>query len=207
MSQETVYVKFNQDIICKDPKVTVKELGTVTGKNRELVRHIQQISVYNFQKTQKIHVISIMKVIESIQKEYPNVDVQNLGETDFIVEYVPKEENQLLQILKVVVVCIIIYLGAAYTIMAFHNDVGIHDVFAKFYFQVTGQKSDGFTVLEVCYSIGLALGILVFFNHFGNQKITDDPTPLQVQMRKYQKDVNDTYVTESGRGGMEEDAN
>ena len=70
-----------------------------------------------------------------------------------------------------------------------------------------GRESNGFTELEISYCIGLAIGILVFFNHFGKKKITPDPTPIEVQLRKYEQDVDDTYIENSGRGGTEIDVN
>ena len=97
--------------------------------------------------------------------------------------------------------CIVIFFGSAFTIMAFNNDVGVSEVFAKFYMQVMGKESSGFTELEVFYSIGIAFGILVFFNHVGRKKITPDPTPLQVEMRKYENDIDTTFIENSSRGG------
>lgn len=85
--------------------------------------------------------------------------------------------------------------------MAFNNDVSIDDAFEKFYLQVMGTESNGMTELEVAYCIGLPVGILVFFNHFGKKKITPDPTPIQVEMRKYEKDVDTTFIEEAGRDG------
>ncbi len=84
--------------------------------------------------------------------------------------------------------------------MAFNNDVGVSEVFAKFYMQVMGKETSGFTELEVFYSIGIAFGILVFFNHVGRKKITPDPTPLQVEMRKYENDIDTTFIENSSRG-------
>lgn len=46
--------------------------------------------------------------------------------------------------------------------MAFNNDVGGTKLFGQIYELVMGKQSDGFTVLEVTYSIGLTFGILVF---------------------------------------------
>ena len=85
--------------------------------------------------------------------------------------------------------------------MAFNNDVSIDDAFEKFYLQVMGTESNGMTELEVSYCIGLPVGILVFFNHFGKKKITPDPTPIQVAMRKYEQDVDTTYIETSSRKG------
>lgn len=59
---------------------------------------------------------------------------------------------------------------------------------------VTGQESNGFTVMEIMYSVGIAVGIIVFYNHFGGKRITKDPTPIEVQMRLYEDDVNTTLV-------------
>ena len=67
--------------------------------------------------------------------------------------------------------------------------------------QVMGTKSDGVTELEIFYCLGLPVGILAFFNHVGKKKITPDPTPIQVQMRKYEQDVDTTFIEEAEREG------
>ena len=141
-------------------------------------------------------------MIAWIHEEYPNVDIQNMGEPDFVLEYEPKkEENKVWDCIKTVLLTILVFFGAAFTIMAFNNDVSIDDAFEKFYLQVMGTESNGMTELEVSYCIGLPVGILVFFNHFGKKKITPDPTPIQVEMRKYEKDVDTTFIEEAGRDG------
>ena len=107
--------------------------------------------------------VSVLEIIACIHAAYPEVEVQNLGEADIIVTY----ENQktppyLWHILKVAVVAAIIFFGSAFSIMAFNNDVGGTKLFGQIYELVMGKQSDGFTVLEVTYSIGLTFGILVF---------------------------------------------
>ena len=107
--------------------------------------------------------VSVLEIIACIHAAYPEVEVQNLGEADIIVTY----ENQktppyLWHILKVAVVAAIIFFGSAFSIMAFNNDVGGTKLFGQIYELVMGKQSDGFTVLEVTYSIGLTFGILIF---------------------------------------------
>ena len=58
------------------------------------------------------------------------------------------------------------FFGAAFAIMTFNNDVNVGDVLGQVYFQVMGRQPDGFGLMEAGYSVGLAVGILVFFNHF-----------------------------------------
>ena len=68
-----------------------------------------------------------------------------------------------------------------------------------------GQKPDGPTFVELFYSIGLALGVFLFFNHVPGKKVTNEPTPIQVQMRLYEQDVNQTFLLCASRKGEELD--
>ena len=83
--------------------------------------------------------------------------------------------------------------------MAFHNDIGIREVFAQVYRLISGEQKQGITILELSYSVGLALGIIVFFNHIGGGRITKDPTPIEVEMRNYEDDVNNALAETAGR--------
>ena len=73
----------------------------------------------------------------------------------------------------------------------------------KVYELVTGEVSNGFTVMEWSYSLGLLIGILVFYNHFSRKKVTSDPTPLEVEMRLYEQDLNTTVIENNSRGNQE----
>ena len=64
-----------------------------------------------------------------------------------------------------------------------------------------GAEPGGLNTLEVFYSLGLAAGIIVFFNHIGGRRITKDPTPIEVEMRIYEDDVNNALVETADREG------
>ena len=70
-----------------------------------------------------------------------------------------------------------------------------------------GIGPGGVSELEVSYCIGLGLGIVIFFNHVGRKKITPDPTPIQVEMRKYETDIDTTFIENAGRKGHSIDVN
>ena len=130
----------------------------------------------------------------------PRLEIQNLGETDIIVTYENQKTPPLLwHILKVILVSAVIFFGSAFSIMAFNNDVGVTKLFGQIYELIMGKKTDGFSVLEVTYSIGLAIGILIFFNHFGKKRFTVDPTPMEIQMRLYENDIQTTLVENAAR--------
>ena len=108
-------------------------------------------------------------------------------------------------ILKTVFVVAVTFCGAAFSIMAFNNDVNVTRLFGQIHEFVTGQKTSGFTILELTYSIGMTIGILIFFNHFGKKRFTVDPTPMEVQMRLYENDIQTTLIEDSARKGDESD--
>lgn len=209
---DTVYLKIEQNVLVREPSVKLKDIAKITSTNRPLINKMKLIKVYQFhtpvnqsKKKMQTEVFSVLKIIELIGEEFPNVEIQNIGEKDFIIEYEPKVDPKWLVYSKTAVLCVLIFFGSAFTIMTFNNDVGVGEVFADFYQQVMGTESSGFTVLEVCYSIGLFLGIMIFFNHVGRKKITHDPTPIQVEMRTYEKDVDTTFIENCGRKGSSND--
>lgn len=215
VKNETLYLKIDQNTVVTDRHVTLSDIAKMECADPAIVRQLKQKKIYTFQdamdtRKQKnvMKVFSVLKIIELIHEEYPNVDVSNEGESDFIIEYIPDPKKpKWLNAVKTVVLCVITFFGAAFTIMTFNNDVGVPDVFSKLYLQVTGTPSGGVTELEICYSIGLALGITIFFNHVGHKKITPDPTPIQVEMRKYEQDIDTTFIENAERKGHSIDVN
>ena len=215
VKNETLYIKIDQNTIVTDRHVKLSDIAKMECTDAAIVRQLKQKKIYTFSdsvnpKNQKnqMKVFSILKIIELIHEEYPNVEVTNEGEKDFIIEYTPnREKPKFLNAIKTIVLWVIIFFGAAFTIMAFNNDVGVGDVFSRFYEQLTGTTSNGVTELEICYSIGLAVGIVIFFNHVGRKKITPDPTPIQVEMRKYERDIDTTFIENAERKGHSIDVN
>lgn len=61
--------------------------------------------------------------------------------------------------------------GTGITVMGYNNDVDMAKVFGQLYRTFVGQKPDGPTFVELFYSIGLALGVFLFFNHVPGKKL------------------------------------
>lgn len=206
-----VYVKADRDTEVTKSEVTLGDVLALECEQEEMVAKIKVLKLLKFHHVDKKHqnrvAVSILKVIECIHKEFPNVDVVNLGEPDFIVTYeMQQTAGGVLHWLKAAIVTLISFIGAAFSIMAFNNDVDTTRIFGQIYELLTGQASDGFTILELTYCIGLVIGILTFFNHFGKRKFTVDPTPMEVEMRLYENDIQTTLIETYSRKGKELDA-
>ncbi len=193
---DILYMKIDRNIEVDKREIYLSDVAKLECINKEILARVKAIKLLNIpDEKDNRFVFSVLKVIEMIHKIYPTLEINNLGEIDFIVDYEkPRRQPKWVAFLKLVAICVIIFLGAAFAIMTFNNDVGVDQVFKQIYGLVTGEESDGFTVLECSYSIGLTLGIIVFYNHLGGKKITTDPTPVEVEMRLYEDDINTTLI-------------
>ena len=207
MQQDVLYLKLEKNVEVQQTDVCLKDIGKIYSKNDNIVNKCKSFKITKIGKDEpQKKVISVMKVIEILMNEFPGVMVQNIGETDTLVEKVNVSASiGAKQYIKIILVAIISFIGTCFTIMAFHNDIGIQDMFSKIQQMVIGEEAKGYSILEISYSIGLAIGIIVFFNHIGGRRITKDPTPIQVEMRIYEKDVNDSLIETASREGREID--
>lgn len=203
MQKETLYIKLERNVEVQTPDVRLKDLGKLYCRDQNLLSRIKTAKIWKFKPEDAGRkVICVMKLIELLQKEYPNLEVESLGEAEVVLEQVKTNKYKgPVQLLKICFVACICFFGASFTIMTFHNDISIIKTFNRIYEMITGRVSDGVTVLEISYSIGLAVGIILFFNHIGGRRITKDPTPIEVEMRIYEKDVNDALVETADREG------
>ena len=121
------------------------------------------------------YIISALDMVKKTAKLCPEAGIQCMGETETLIVHKAKKEkyNRILDIIKTAFVCIVLFGGAMTAIMSFHSDAQMPAVFQN---------------------IGLAVGIIVFFNHFGLKKITEDPTPIEVEMTTYEKESDESVI-------------
>lgn len=207
MANATVYLKCDRNVEVQSPDVYMTDVGTLRCADTVIEAKLKALKIHHFGKEDTRRcVISTLKLIELMENSCPSVTVQIVGEADVLVEWVKVDKHKSgIQGLKAALVCLISFLGTAFTIMAYHNDVGINDVFTEVYRMVMNREPQGLNALEVSYSVGLALGIIVFFNHVGGRRLTKDPTPIEVAMRNYEEDVDKTLIATAGREGKEEE--
>ena len=204
---KTLYIKGDRDVEVTKPDVALGDLLSMECTDKLMLAKIKTLKIIRFKKSGKQRcVVSVLKIIACIHEKFPEADVQNLGETDIIVTYEDQKTPALAwHIIKTVFVAAVTFFGAAFSIMAFNNDVDVTKLFGQIYEFVTGQEAGGFTVLEIAYSMGVTAGILIFFNHFGKKRFTVDPTPMEIQMRLYENDIQTTLIENSERRGEEID--
>lgn len=195
-----VYIKLSESCLADNKKVRIKDVATVVSNNPDMKYDIEKTELFSFTGTKEQKVISVMYIIELIQKNYPEAQVDTLGAADVVVYYRTYDtSDNVKQFLKFLMICLIAFFGAGFSIMSYNSDVnmvGQLDVMENIF---VGKAREAYPVAGIAYSLGLFIGIIIFFNHGIKKKFSDDPTPLQVQMRQYEQEVNQTVITDSER--------
>ncbi len=205
MANTTVYLKCDRNAEVQSQDVFMTDLGNIRCADKIISAKLKALKVHHFGRNgAKRCVISTLHLVELMEQTCPDISVQIIGEPDVLVEWVDVDTHKgWQQWLKAALVCLVSFFGTGFTIMAYHNDVGINEVFTEVYQMVMGREPQGLNVLEISYSIGLAAGIIVFFNHVGGRRLTKDPTPIEVAMRNYEEDVDKALIATAGREGKE----
>lgn len=194
-----------------EENVRISDVASVWTADPAISSKIKNMIIYRFEAADRKEkqVVGLLWLTRAVMLYFPDCVIIPHGETDCVVELVDPEDkaaqNGFGQKLKVFSVSVICLFGSAFSIMAFHNDISVTNIFMQFYEFVTGNSSSGFTVLEVSYSLGLLLGIIVFYNHVGKKKVTQEPTPIEVSMRNYERDMDDAVVKRCEREGKKID--
>ena len=207
MSAGTVYIKGDRNVEVTKRDLTLGDIVSLECSNPKDAAKLKTVKIMKIpEKGEHRFVVSVLEIISCIHREYPAMEIQNMGETDIIITYEDqKTPSKFLHMIKAAAVVCITFIGAAFSIMSFNNDVNVTKLFSQIYEWMTGQETSGFTILELTYSIGLIIGILVFFNHFGRKRFSVDPTPMEVEMRLYENDIQTTLVETYSRKGKEID--
>ena len=205
--RNTLYIKGGRNTEVTAPDVFLGDILSMECADKMILAKLRAVKILKFPKDKKgRRVLSVLEVISRIHGEFPELDIRNLGETDMLITYEnQKTPPRIRHLAKTAFAAAAVFFGAAFSIMAFNNDVDVTKLFGQIYELATGYESGGFTVLEVSYSIGVAAGILIFFNHFGKKRFTVDPTPMEVQMRLYENDIQTTLIENADRKGEEID--
>lgn len=198
---EVVYIQANDHTQVTAAQVRIGDVAKVYCGDEALAGQVEALTLMTVDLSDsRKNVVSIMAVIACIDARLDrDVMVQNVGPSDFIVSSEEKKPGGVRSWLKVAFVTLVTFIGSIFAIMTYNEDVDVSGVFDKLYGIMTGGQRLAPGVLEAAYAVGVALGIIVFFNHFGKRKLTKDPTPMEIEMEKYETDIGNTLIKEASR--------
>ena len=192
-----IYIKPNEKITITARKIVyLKDVGEIWIPGQSTAS-LGNLVVYQVpEDTEKTYLISVIDIIKAITLKFPDATVNNVGEMDILLTYQKqyKQQNKVWLYSKIVFIALILFTGASTSIMSFHSDAQIPKIFQNYYDMFFGEYNDMTVILAIPYTIGLAIGIILFFNHFSKIYVTKDPTPIEIEMTTYEKETNTSII-------------
>jgi stage V sporulation protein AA len=138
--------------------------------------------------------IDMLLIVSKVKQLYPFLQIEHFGEPHTLIEiYTHKKKPNLLLI---ILVWFLLFIGSGLAIMNFHADVSMPAVHRRIYQLLTGEWKEHPLLLQIPYSVGIGIGMVVFFNHLFKKKFNEEPSPLEVEMFMYQESMNHYVITE-----------
>jgi len=180
--------------------VVVKDVAEVLAAEG-VQKRVENVRLLTVGGKDGVYLLSIIDMMKAISAALPGHNINNVGEIDTVVSVkaVPPKKRATVKWLKVALVSLILFTGASTAIMTFHTDSQMGTVFQRYHKIFFGEEVEKPYIINIPYSIGLAVGIVVFFNHFGGKRITKEPTPIEIEMATYEKDVEDAMIDNLSR--------
>lgn len=186
-----IYIQFKNKVLIDKSKrdIYVQDIAHISAPNPCIVGNIK---VYTLtMEDGDIYSIAAVDVVRKISKELPNHSINIVGADHILVERKRPEKKS--SIFLIILAWIVLFFGSGLTIMYFHEDVSMKEVHINLHYLLTGEKKENPYWLQIPYSIGVGIGMMVFFNHLLRKKITEEPSPLEVEMFLYQENI-DKYM-------------
>ena len=117
MENILIYLRAEQHKTLQKRKVCVRDIGSIYCEDTTVAAQVGGLVIDNI--IGKKAVIQMIDIIERITKEFPNAQIINFGAPDILVEYEIPRKNKFPEGVKVFLVCVLIFFGSAFTIMAF----------------------------------------------------------------------------------------
>jgi len=172
-------------------RIFLKDLAQIIATD-ELLSTLKNVCLYHISAQDKnIIIIDSTQVIREIKRLDKEVDIQLIGPPQTIIEVVFEKRKVTLPFF--ILVWLLLFIGSGLTIMNFHEDVSMQTVHQRVYKMITGKEVEKPLIFQIPYSIGLGLGMVIFFNHVFKKRLNEEPSPLEVEVFNYQQSL-DQYM-------------
>jgi stage V sporulation protein AA len=188
--------------VLPEERILLKDVAQIIAPEAVL-SDLQTLMIYQVtEMDQNMIVIDVMEIIKQITNTFEDVEIQSIGPAQTIVEVIFKKKKVSVPIF--ILIWFLLFFGSAMTIMNFHDDVSMQSVQEKIYTIITEKKAAKPLLFQIPYSIGLGLGMVLFFNHVFKKRLNEEPSPLEVEIFNYQLDLDNYVVIHENKESMKQ---
>ena len=135
MSNVTLYIQARRNVEAQEDEVLLGDAASIYCEDSAIRAKANAMRIHKFHEGGGTRaVISMMKIIEKLTQMSPGITVESIGESAIVMEKIPEKKYKgPLVVWKIILVAAVSFFGTAFTIMAYHNDIGISNVFMRIY--------------------------------------------------------------------------
>lgn len=139
------------------------------------------------------YLVSVKELVEHIGRFCPELEIFPVGDSELVLEYKKQDTSAFLSWVKTLLVSFIVFIGSAFTIMTFITEANVVGLLARIRQEFAGTGG-GMELLEIFYAVGVGVGMIFYFNHFGRWRLQQEPTPMEMELHQYMEDVEETVL-------------
>lgn len=198
---ETVYIRMRNRIEKRlNEDVLLQDLAQVIAADA-LMEQLKAMVIYRISEGDRnIIVIDSTRIIKAIRGINQDLEIQIIGPAQTIIEVILKKKEASIPLF--LLVWLLLFIGSALTIMNFHEDVSMQAVHQKLYKIITGKEVEKPLIFQIPYSLGLGLGMIIFFNHVFKKRFNEEPSPLEVEVFSYQQALDQYVIMHENKESM-----
>lgn len=198
MDRQTIYVKMKHHHEANSSAdIYIRDVASLAGEET-VCENIKNLSLYKVTEEDKnVVIIDILQVINAIHAYDSNIDVQPIGLSHTVVRV--KEKRKPYSFILFLFTWLLLFLGSGLAIMYFHEDVNMREVHQQIYLMITGNNIEHPWLLQIPYSLGLGIGMILFFNHLFKKKFNEEPSPLEIEMFNYEQSLDQYLIVHENK--------
>lgn len=200
MENKDVYIVLkDKKTIATNGNAYIKDIAKVSAADNKTKQKVEDLKIYKSGKDEKWDYINANTLADKIGAKYEDLNINILGSSEVLLEIKSIEDKSpILQFLKILSICIILFLGSGIAIINFHEDVNMEKSIEKIYYTVTGEKKDKPKIMTIPYSIGIGVGVVTFFSRIisKSERRRKEPGPMEIELFLYNRDMEDYILNE-----------
>lgn len=185
-----LYLRLKRNIQAHNSELIRLEDIAYLSSEQAILQNIAPLILHQIRKSDAEYVvIDRFHIIQVIQQYNPHITVDISGPEESIIQVHANHKQA--PVLLISFVWLVLFIGAAMTIINFHYDVSMQEVHQKIHFFLTGKNEKYPLLIQIPYSLGLGVGMILFLNHWFKKRFNEEPSPLELELFQYKRDIND----------------